>query len=47
LEKFNVTLDCFCGEIPTSGPLGTVLGGVRENRPPQKCPFPWGYLDRI
>jgi len=42
LGKFDVTLDCFCGrqlerwstacgEIPTPGPLGTVLGGVQEN----------------
>jgi len=42
VEKFNVTLSCFCGrpierwstaggEISTSGLLGTVFGGLREN----------------
>jgi len=42
LGKFDVTFDCFCdrqserwttacGKIPTSAPLGTVLGGVQEN----------------
>jgi len=39
--KFNVTLNCLCGqsdcwraacgEIPTSGPLRIVLGGVQKN----------------
>ena len=42
MGKFNATLDIFCSrpirklvdstrEIPTSGPLGMVVGGVREN----------------
>jgi len=42
LGKFNVTFDCFCGlpvgtlvdstgGVSTSGPPGTVFGGVRVN----------------
>jgi len=51
LGKFNVTLDSFCDrpigmlvdniwEIPTSGPLETVLGSVwkkSQHHPTQKC----------
>jgi len=43
-------LECWstaCGEIPTSGPLGTVLGGMWENPDviPSKVPLPTGHLD--
>jgi len=44
LERWSIA----SGEILTPGPLGTVLGGVRENPDvilPQKCPLLWGYLD--
>ena len=52
-REFNATLDCFCGrpiralEIPASGPLITVIGGVRENPvvvPLKSAPF-YGDLD--
>jgi len=38
-----------CGEIPTLGPLGMVLGSVLENPDvtPEECPFPWRDLDPV